>query len=107
MNPKMIEAGVYHVTCVGYPTASGKFKSIAKFERSSDWQRQLEADDAQTPIGAMAHRLEPEFETEQAAINAAIAYARAAVQTGSVLWLDEGDSLFGKRTGVKDAHDRY
>jgi hypothetical protein len=107
MNPKIIEAGAYHVTCVGYPIANGKFKSIAKFERSSDWKLHLEAEKAQTPMGAMAHRLEPEFESELAAVNAAVTYARTAVNAGSVLWFDEGDALFGKRTGVKDSHDRY
>jgi SpoVK/Ycf46/Vps4 family AAA+-type ATPase len=30
-----------------------------------------------------------------------------AERTGSVLFLDEADALFGKRTDVKDAHDRY
>lgn len=31
-----------------------------------------------------------------------------AVQSaGSVLFLDEADALFGKRTSVRDAHDRY
>ncbi len=30
-----------------------------------------------------------------------------AEQTGAVLLLDEADALFGKRTDVKDAHDRY
>lgn len=27
--------------------------------------------------------------------------------TEAVLFLDEADALFGKRTGVKDSHDRY
>jgi hypothetical protein len=30
-----------------------------------------------------------------------------AERTGAVLFLDEADALFGKRTEVKDAHDRY
>jgi SpoVK/Ycf46/Vps4 family AAA+-type ATPase len=30
-----------------------------------------------------------------------------AAASGAVLLLDEADALFGKRTGVKDAHDRY
>ena len=30
-----------------------------------------------------------------------------AERAGAVLLLDEADALFGKRTGVKDAHDRY
>ena len=30
-----------------------------------------------------------------------------AERTGAVLLLDEADALLGKRTGVKDAHDRY
>jgi SpoVK/Ycf46/Vps4 family AAA+-type ATPase len=30
-----------------------------------------------------------------------------AEATGAVLFFDEADSLFGKRTEVKDAHDRY
>lgn len=30
-----------------------------------------------------------------------------AEETGSVLFFDEADALFGKRTGVKDVHDRY
>ncbi len=30
-----------------------------------------------------------------------------AERTGAILFFDEADSLFGKRTGVKDAHDRY
>ena len=31
----------------------------------------------------------------------------AAQRTSSVLLLDEADALMGKRTEVKDAHDRY
>ena len=31
----------------------------------------------------------------------------AAEQGGSVLLFDEADTLFGKRTNVKDSHDRY
>jgi hypothetical protein len=31
----------------------------------------------------------------------------AAEKSGAVLVLDEGDALFGRRTEVKDAHDRY
>jgi SpoVK/Ycf46/Vps4 family AAA+-type ATPase len=31
----------------------------------------------------------------------------SAEQAGAVLYFDEADALFGKRTGVKDAHDRY
>jgi hypothetical protein len=30
-----------------------------------------------------------------------------AVDTGSILFFDEADALFGKRTEVRDAHDRY
>lgn len=30
-----------------------------------------------------------------------------AERSGAVLLLDEADALFGKRTGVKDSHDRY
>ena len=33
-----------------------------------------------------------------------LARARAS---GAVLFFDEADALFGKRTGVKDSHDRY
>jgi len=31
----------------------------------------------------------------------------AAESNGSILFFDEADALFGKRTEVKDAHDRY
>ncbi|HUQ80429.1 MAG TPA: ATP-binding protein [Gemmatimonadaceae bacterium] len=31
----------------------------------------------------------------------------AAERAGAVLFFDEADALFGKRTDVKDAHDRY
>ena len=31
----------------------------------------------------------------------------AAAQGGAVLLFEEADALFGKRTGVKDSHDRY
>jgi SpoVK/Ycf46/Vps4 family AAA+-type ATPase len=31
----------------------------------------------------------------------------AASKRGSILFFDEADALFGKRTTVKDAHDRY
>ena len=31
----------------------------------------------------------------------------AADEAGAVLFFDEADALFGKRTDVKDAHDRY
>ena len=30
-----------------------------------------------------------------------------ASKSGGVLFFDEGDALFGKRTDVKDSHDRY
>ncbi|MFD2331964.1 ATP-binding protein [Cohnella sp. GCM10020058] len=30
-----------------------------------------------------------------------------AEQSGAILFFDEGDALFGKRTEVKDAHDKY
>lgn len=30
-----------------------------------------------------------------------------AERRGSILFLDEADALFGKRTNVRDAHDRY
>ena len=30
-----------------------------------------------------------------------------AERAGAVLFFDEADALFGKRTGVKDSHDRY
>ncbi|HEV3331560.1 MAG TPA: AAA family ATPase [Bryobacteraceae bacterium] len=30
-----------------------------------------------------------------------------ANQSGNILFFDEADALFGKRTEVKDAHDRY
>jgi SpoVK/Ycf46/Vps4 family AAA+-type ATPase len=30
-----------------------------------------------------------------------------AEQSGAVLFFDEADALFGRRTSVKDAHDRY
>jgi SpoVK/Ycf46/Vps4 family AAA+-type ATPase len=30
-----------------------------------------------------------------------------AARSGAVLYFDEADALFGKRTGVKDSHDRY
>jgi SpoVK/Ycf46/Vps4 family AAA+-type ATPase len=33
-------------------------------------------------------------------------FAKAAA-TGAILFFDEADALFGKRTEVKDAHDRY
>jgi hypothetical protein len=32
---------------------------------------------------------------------------RAAYRTNAILFFDEADALFGKRTEVKDAHDRY
>ena len=31
----------------------------------------------------------------------------AAEQSGAILFFDEADALFGKRTEVKDSHDRY
>jgi len=31
----------------------------------------------------------------------------AAERSGSILFFDEADALFGKRTDVKDSHDRY
>ena len=31
----------------------------------------------------------------------------AAERSGAVLFFDEADALFGERTDVKDAHDRY
>jgi SpoVK/Ycf46/Vps4 family AAA+-type ATPase len=32
---------------------------------------------------------------------------KKAVQANAVLFFDEADALFGKRTGIKDAHDKY
>jgi vesicle-fusing ATPase len=32
---------------------------------------------------------------------------QAAAEAGAMLFFDEADALFGKRTDVKDAHDRY
>jgi SpoVK/Ycf46/Vps4 family AAA+-type ATPase len=32
---------------------------------------------------------------------------RNAERSGSLLFFDEADALFGRRTSVKDAHDRY
>lgn len=32
---------------------------------------------------------------------------KSAAQRGAVLFFDEADALFGKRTAVRDAHDRY
>jgi AAA+ superfamily predicted ATPase len=32
---------------------------------------------------------------------------RAAERAGAVLLLDEADALFGKRTSIRDGHDRY
>lgn len=107
MNPQIIEAGEYHVTCIGYPIANGRFKSIAKFERSSDWKQHVAAEHSRMPMRAVAHRLDPEFDSEQGAVQAAATYAGTAVLNGSVLWFDEADALLGKRTGVKDSHDRY
>ena len=31
----------------------------------------------------------------------------AAVRSGAILYFDEADALFGKRTRIQDAHDRY
>lgn len=31
----------------------------------------------------------------------------SAERSGAILYFDESDALFGKRTGVQDAHDRY
>lgn len=42
-------------------------------------------------------------ETEK---NLAQLFARAE-HANAILYFDEADALFGKRTGVKDAHDRY
>ncbi|MGH1491154.1 MAG: ATP-binding protein [Acidimicrobiales bacterium] len=42
-------------------------------------------------------------ETEK---NLAVAF-REAERSGAILLFDEADSLFGKRTDVRDAHDRY
>ncbi|BET65684.1 hypothetical protein ASA1KI_06020 [Opitutales bacterium ASA1] len=42
-------------------------------------------------------------ETEK---NLARVFERAS-ERGEVLFFDEADALFGKRTGVRDAHDRY
>lgn len=42
-------------------------------------------------------------ETEQ---NLAVAF-RQAERSGAILLFDEADALFGKRTDVRDAHDRY
>ena len=42
-------------------------------------------------------------ETEK---NLAAAFA-AAAKSGAILFFDEADALFGKRSEVKDAHDRY
>jgi len=33
-------------------------------------------------------------------------FERAAI-TGSILFFDEADALFGERTNIQDGHDRY
>ena len=61
-------------------------------------------------IGKSVHRVELDQiagkyigETEK---NLAAAFA-AAEKADAVLLLDEADAIFGKRTGVRDAHDKY
>ncbi len=71
MNPRIIEAGEYHVACIGYRRPDGRFGSIAKFDRSSDWTRHLEADEPHRSMRAIAHRLEPTFDSERDAVRAA------------------------------------
>ncbi len=106
MNAQIIEAGDYHVTCVGYPMPDGTFRGIARFERGADWKRYVDGEASRLPMRAMAHRVDGRFDSEHAAVEAAVRYAGTAVSSGSVLWFDEADALFGKRTDVKDSHDR-
>lgn len=52
-------------------------------------------------LGAFASKYSDETERELAGL-----IEEAEVQ-GAILFFDEADALFGKRTEVKDAHDRY
>jgi len=45
--------------------------------------------------------------TQWAASEEVWKHAESAEDGGAILFFDEADSLFGKRSGVKDRHDRY
>ncbi len=107
MHSTIIEAGDYHVTCIGCPASDGTFRSIAKFERRADWQRHLASPEPRVAMRSMNHRLDAAFASGPEAVAAAADYARSAVANGTILWFDEADALFTKRTHVDDGHDRY
>jgi len=82
-------------------TASGKTRSLTLMTRAEAVRQTQGLAVVRIDLGAIVSRYAGEAEK---ALDTVLAEARAA---GAVLLFDEADALFGKRTGVRDAHDRY
>ncbi|GAB4372405.1 MAG: hypothetical protein Kow00114_33850 [Kiloniellaceae bacterium] len=76
---------------------SGTGKTLA----AETLARQLHRPLYRIELAAVAGRYIGETEKNLAAL------LRRAQAAGAILFFDEADALFGKRTGVKDSHDRY
>lgn len=104
---RALSHGTTHTSLVAIPLASSvavlvdggdaAARSGVAEALASDLQRDLFRLDltaiASKYIGETEKNLERVFEMAQ--------------QAGAVLYFDEADALFGRRTDVKDAHDRY
>jgi len=64
------------------------------------------AQDIATALGRAVHRVPAPAYIGETEKNLAWHFERARQQNW-ILFFDEADALFGKRTEVKDAHDRY
>lgn len=90
---------------IATPYATLMILDVASFN-----QRQTAARDLAKKLGKTLYRIDLASviskyigETEK---NLDALFGRAAA-SGGILFFDEADALFGKRTTVKDAHDRY
>lgn len=77
------------------PSGTGKTLAAALIGKA------LDLDVYRVDLGAVVSKYIGETEKNLAGVFA------AAQEAGAVLFFDEADALFGKRSDVKDAHDRY
>lgn len=107
--PEETLAGVRHIVdWLQRPTPTGGHRAV--FEGPSGTGKTLTASLIGREVGAEVYRLDLSAvgskyigETEK---NLSALLERAERDTW-ILFFDEADALFGKRTSVKDAHDRY
>ena len=76
---------------------SGTGKTLAAERLAAELGRDLHRVDLSSVVGKYIGETEKNLRTVLA----------AAEEAGAVLLLEEGEALFGRRTEVRDAHDRY